>query len=58
MKVHDFMNKQRESRRVVVANVLNFDLIISKFKLCSRNYVHFQSNTHKNNELLIPPVVT
>ena len=36
------LNLDRES---VVANVLNCKIVVTEFKLQSRNYVHFQTKT-------------
>ena len=53
------IRKMQEYRRGVplgvVANMLNTDIMISKFKLHSCYYVHFYANTQgKDKNILIP----
>ena len=35
------------SPRGVVANLMDYDIVVCKFELQSRYYVHFQTNTHE-----------
>ena len=43
---HDF-NKDRRSRRSIVANIEDCDIVVNEFELQSRYYVHFQINTFR-----------
>ena len=45
-------------RGVSVADELDYDIVVSDFKLQSHYYVHFRTNTQKKgtNSLIPPPV--
>ena len=46
------------SLRSTVADVLNYDIVVSEFELKSRYYIHFWSNTFgQGMNTLIPPAM-
>ena len=41
-----------------MVNMLDCNIIVSKFEVQSRNYIHFQTNTiRKGMNSLIPPIM-
>ena len=49
-----YLTYERRRPRGVVANVLDYDIIVSEFKLHSRDYIHFWANTLGEGRNLSP----
>ena len=56
--IPSFHPSRKNSLHGVVANVLDYDIIVNEFKIQSYNYAYFQTNTlGKGMNSLIPPAM-
>ena len=52
--VYSLLDQEQIEGDIVVVNLLDYDIVISKFELESRYYINFRTNTYKEmiNHLL------